>query len=299
MRQWHVAFFFDFDVGTYTVIEDKQWSHYVMFTQLSDYHFLFNILLIIISTLQIAVSNESALNEQVDLSLTTSLAKYTNHISLQDDSPPLSHESSESDEVSFIDKILSFMINNLNKITSFLILILSSVNISLISAVYFLYILYFILYPDRVKERNSLSVRLLLILSYIHLLGFVSFQIPYFQESLVCINDYCIFIFQTIGLTKLVMADYDGAPQCYPIGGQSTELVPCYHPLSIHGMLPVMAIVVIVYLQLMITSSSTYDVVERSMQNETVKAQKQKESILNQLEIEYQNRQESNYFVGS
>lgn len=46
-----------------TVIQDKQWQHYLLLSQLSEYHFLFNLLLIVISILQITVANETALKE--------------------------------------------------------------------------------------------------------------------------------------------------------------------------------------------------------------------------------------------
>ena len=263
-----------------------------MFTQLSDYHFLFNMLLIIISTLQMAVSDEVATVNET--SLASSLAKYTTHISLHGSTPPQSSLSATTiEDYTFVDKVISFIINNLNKITNILILILSSVNISLISLVYFLYILYFILFPDRMKERNSLSMKLLLIISYLHLFAFVLFQMPTFQEHVLTINNFSILVFRTIGLSKLVLAYYEGAPMCYPLNGATAEMVQCYHPLSIHGMLPVMAITVIVYIQKMITASSVYDVVERSIQNESKKAKQRQESIMDYLEMEFKTRQES------
>ena len=46
-----------------TIIQDKQWQHYLLLSQLSEYHFLFNLLLIVISILQITVANETALKE--------------------------------------------------------------------------------------------------------------------------------------------------------------------------------------------------------------------------------------------
>ena len=249
-------------------------------------------LLIIISTLQMAVSDEVATVNET--SLASSLAKYTTHISLHSSNPPQSNLSpSTIEDYTFVDKAFSFIINNLSKITNILILILSSVNISLISLVYFLYMLYFILFPDRMKERNSRSMRLLLIFSYLHLFAFVLFQIPSFQEQILTINNYNILVFRTIGLSKLILAYYEGAPMCYPINGITTEMVRCYHPLSIHGMLPVMAITVIVYIQKMITASSVYDVVERSIENESKKAKQREESIMEQLEMEYKTRQES------
>ena len=58
-------------------------------------------------------------------------------------------------------------------------------------------------------------------------------------------------------------------------------------------MLPVMAITVIVYIQKMITASSVYDVVERSIQNESKKAKQRQESIMDYLEMEFKTRQES------
>ena len=45
------------------IIQDKQWQHYLLLSQLSEYHFLFNMLLIVISILQITVANETALKE--------------------------------------------------------------------------------------------------------------------------------------------------------------------------------------------------------------------------------------------
>ena len=39
--------------------QSKQWNHYLMLSQLSQYQFLFNILLMFISVLQIAVTNET------------------------------------------------------------------------------------------------------------------------------------------------------------------------------------------------------------------------------------------------
>ena len=249
-------------------------------------------LLIIISTLQMAVSDEVATVNET--SLATSLAKYTTHISLHSSNPPQSNLSPNAiEDYTFVDKAISFIINNLSKITNILILILSSVNISLISLVYFLYILYFILFPDRMKERNSLSMKLLLVFSYLHLFVSVAFQIPTFQEHVLTINDFTILVFRTIGLSKLVLAYYEGAPMCYPINGVTTEMVQCYHPLSLHGMLPVMAITVIVYIQKMITASSVYEVVERSIENESKKAQRREESIVDQLEMEFKTRQES------
>lgn len=249
-------------------------------------------LLIIISTMQMAVSDEVATVNET--SLATSLAKYTTHISLHGSNPPQSNMSPTTiEDYTFIDKAISFVINNLSKITNILILILSSVNISLISLVYFLYILYFILFPDRMKERNSLSIKLLLIFSYFHLFVFVVFQIPTFQEYILTVNNFSILVFRTIGLSKLVLSYYDGAPMCYPLNGITTEMVECYHPLSIHGMLPVMAIIVIVYIQKMITSSSIYDVVERSIENESKKAKQRQESIMEQLDMEFKTRQES------
>ena len=43
------------------LIENKQWQHYLMLSQLSDYHFLLNMLLVVISILQITVANERKL----------------------------------------------------------------------------------------------------------------------------------------------------------------------------------------------------------------------------------------------
>ena len=54
-----------------------------------------------------------------------------------------------------------------------------------------------------------------------------------------------------------------------------------------------MAITVIVYIQKMITASSVYEVVERSIENESKKAQRREESIVDQLEMEFKTRQES------
>ena len=45
-------------IDHFGLIDDKQWQHYLMLSHLSDYHFLLNMLLIVISILQITVAKE-------------------------------------------------------------------------------------------------------------------------------------------------------------------------------------------------------------------------------------------------
>lgn len=142
------------------------------------------------------------------------------------------------------------------------------------------------------KKRNSLAIRLLLLLSYLHLFAFVVYQIPFFHETTVCINDFCLPIVRTIGLSKLVLVSYDGMPECYPAYGDMTP-VTCNSPLSIRGMLPIMMIVILLYFQKMICFSNAYNLVVKKIRSEQIKEQKRRGALLDQVRSEYTNRQES------
>ena len=145
------------------------------------------------------------------------------------------------------------------------------------------------------KKRNSLAMRLLLVVSYFHLFAFVVYQVPFFKETTVCVKDFCIPLMRTIGLSKLVLVAYDGMPVCYPPIGDMSNPIPCSSPLSIRGMLPVMLIVVIIYFQKMICSSNIYELVEQQIRSEEAKAVKRRAKLLEQIEMEYSNRQRGRY----
>ena len=147
-----------------------------MISSLSRYHFICNILLIIICILQLSVAKEThnetnnesnketnketqvnvheslppkerlkeALQASVSYLSNRSLLKSTKEKSNRRESIIGEDEQEEIKEENMIDKVLNFMTIHINKITCILILILSSSYISLISAVYFLYILYFV-----------------------------------------------------------------------------------------------------------------------------------------------------------
>ena len=203
--------------------------------------------------------------------------------------------------------MIQFCVIHVNKITSVLVLFLSSSFWSLISIIYFLYILFFMLaleenvtislFPDSLKKRNSMAIRLLLLLSYLHLFAFVVYQIPFFHETTVCINDFCLPIVRTIGLSKLVLVTYDGMPECYPAYGDMTP-VTCNSPLSIRGMLPIMMIVILLYFQKMICNSDMYGVVLKSMKDEEKRADKKRETILQQMNEAYVRRKEGESVSG-
>lgn len=143
-----------------TIIQDKQWQHYLLLSQLSEYHFLFNMLLIVISILQITVANETALKEaeanpEESQSLTVSKRQSLRSLlnsrhtqrglfssfkeNLKDDR--LSHSYQESilndKEETFVDRVFHWIDDSLprffasdvvhtNKITSVLVLLLST-----------------------------------------------------------------------------------------------------------------------------------------------------------------------------
>lgn len=151
------------------------------------------------------------------------------------------------------------------------------------------------LFPDAMKKRNSLVMHLLLIVSYFHLFAFVVYQVPFFKETTVCVQDFCIPLMRTIGLSKLVLVPYDGMPVCYPPIGDMSNPIPCNSPLSIRGMLPVMLIVVIIYFQKMICSSSMYELVEQQIRSEEAKGVKRRNKLLEQIKMEYSNRQSGRY----
>lgn len=205
-------------------------------------------------------------------------------------------ENSEMDET--VDRVLHFLVLNINKITSVLILILSSSFTSLISAVYFLYILFFILFPEKMRRRNSLSMTLLLLIAFLHLAAFTTFQMPFFQESDYCVNSFCIQIWHTIGLTKLVLKDYEGAPVCYIQQDEEVRQVKCENPLSIRGMLPVVLIVILLYFQKMICNSTMYGLVAKSIKEEEKKAEKKREQLLEKVNQEYVRRKEGENAAG-
>ena len=135
-----------------------------MISSLSRYHFLCNILLIIVCILQLSVAKETqkdkpenmheslppkerlkeALQASVSYLSNRSLLKSRKEKSNRRDSIIGEDEQEEIKEENMMDKVLNFMTIHINKITCILILILSSSYISLISAVYFLYILYFV-----------------------------------------------------------------------------------------------------------------------------------------------------------
>ena len=282
-----------------------------MLSQLSQYQFLFNILLMFISVLQIAVTNETRERKQVSeqelqrsrkdstyqiikASLSASVARFRSGLgfSQSSDRNDLMDSSDMDEKEETVDRFIHFLVLNINKITSMLILILSSTFTSLISAVYFIYILFFIVFPEKMRKRNSLSMTLLLVLSFLHLAAYTFFQLPFFQEADFCIGSYCIPVWHTIGLTKLVLMDYDGAPTCTVQMDDTIVSVKCENPLSIRGMLPVMLIVVILYFQKMISNSDMYGVVLKSMKDEEKRAGKKREKILQQMNEAYVRRKE-------
>lgn len=136
-----------------------------MISSLSRYHFFCNIILIVICVLQLAVTKEQNKDtpkeeelkekkthkkrDRLKTILGTSVSYLTSH-SLrkswhkEDHEEDEYHDDEEKEEDNMIDKALRFITIHINKITSVLILILSSTYISLISGVYFLYILYFV-----------------------------------------------------------------------------------------------------------------------------------------------------------
>ena len=277
-----------------------------MLAELSPYYFLFNILLIFVSILQIAVANETkkethTLQKSKDsayhilkASLSASVAKFR---SGWGNSQPSERRNSvemaeyaEAEET--VDRVVHFLVLNINKITSMLILILSSSFTSLISAVYFLYILFFILFPEKMRRRNSLSMTLLLLIAFIHLAAFTAFQMPFFQESNYCVNSFCIQVWHTIGLTKLVLKDYDGAPVCYIQQEDDIRQVKCENPLSLRGMLPVVLIVILLYFQKMICNSTMYGLVAKSIKEEEEKAEKKRAKLVEKVNQEYIRRNE-------
>lgn len=282
-----------------------------MLSQLSQYQFLFNILLMFISVLQIAVTNETRERKQVSeqelqrsrkdstyqiikASLSASVARFRSGLgfSQSSDRNDLTDSSDMDEKEETVDRFIHFLVLNINKITSMLILILSSTFTSLISAVYFFYILFFIVFPEKMRKRNSLSMTLLLVLSFLHLAAYTFFQLPFFQEADFCIGSYCIPVWHTIGLTKLVLMDYDGAPTCTVQMDDTIVSVKCENPLSIRGMLPVMLIVVILYFQKMISNSDMYGVVLKSMKDEEKRAGKKREKTLQQMNEAYVRRKE-------
>ena len=284
-----------------------------MLAELSPYYFLFNILLIFVSVLQIAVANETqkegvrAFQKSKDSayhmlksSLSASVAKFRSGWGLSQSSERRDSvetiENSEMDET--VDRVFHFLVLNINKITSVLILILSSSFTSLISAVYFLYILFFILFPEKMRRRNSLSMTLLLLSAFLHLAAFTTFQMPFFQESDYCVNSFCIQIWHTIGLTKLVLKDYEGAPVCYIQQDEEVRQVKCENPLSIRGMLPVVLIVILLYFQKMICNSTMYGLVAKSIKEEEKKAEKKREQLLEKVNQEYVRRKEGENAAG-
>lgn len=202
--------------------------------------------------------------------------------------------------------MIQFCVIHVNKITSVLVLFLSSSFWSLISIIYFLYILFFMLaleenvtislFPDSLKKRNSMAIRLLLLLSYLHLFAFVVYQIPFFHEATVCINDFYLPIVRTIGLSKLVLVTYDGMPECYPAYGDMTP-VTCNSPLSIRGMLPIIMIVILLYFQKMICYSDAYNLVVKKIRSEQIKEQKRRDTLLEQVRSDYASRQEGRILV--
>lgn len=113
---------------------------------------------------------------------------------------------------------------------------------------------------------------------------------PSFQEINYCTDSYCIPIFRTIGLSKFVSVHYEGEPVCYSQFVRD-EVIPCYHPLSIHGMLPVMLIVTILYLQKIILNSPAYDVVLKNNKAEEEKATKRCDELVDYCLQQYDDRQ--------
>ena len=117
------------------------------------------------------------------------------------------------------------------------------------------------------------------------------YQIPSFQEINYCTENFCIQVFRTIGLSKFVSAHYEGEPICYSQFVKEV-IIPCFHPLSIQGMLPVMMIVIILYLQKIIANSDAYHVILKNMKADKSKAAKQRQELVDHCLAQYDDRQE-------
>lgn len=103
-------------------------------------------------------------------------------------------------------------------------------------------------------------------------------QIPQFQEITYCRGARnCLYVMETIGLNKVILSDYAGAPTCQhtrlrheglslvappddavsellallrtsdSVAGGETDPSLCAHPLAWRGMMPLMMIIVILY----------------------------------------------------
>ena len=105
-------------------------------------------------------------------------------------------------------------------------------------------------------------------------------------------NSFCIQVWHTIGLTKLVLKDYDGAPVCYIQQEDDIRQVKCENPLSLRGMLPVVLIVILLYFQKMICNSTMYGLVAKSIKEEEEKAEKKRAKLVEKVNQEYIRRNE-------
>ena len=304
------------------ILANEQWRKFLMISSVSRAHFFWNIVLIVVCVLQVTVSKEQkddvintvkimlpkkrAKKRQLKVLIRNSMSYLSSHSLLKREKSNQEITKKDEDDIDkdayedyeekdgVIDKCIRFITMHITKITCVLILILSASYISIISAIYFIYILYFCVNPVKLKVRNSFSTRLLLFLSYLHLLSINLYQLPSFQEINYCSGNFCIQVFRTIGLSKFVSVRYEGEPICYSQLIED-EIVECSHPLSITGMLPVMLIVVILYLQKVISNSTAYDMIDRNLKVDEKKGERRREVLVDGIINDYSNRQEGKW----
>ncbi|KAK8805823.1 hypothetical protein WA158_002479 [Blastocystis sp. Blastoise] len=134
------------------------------------------------------------------------------------------------------ETICAFVVCNITRIIQIFIFLVSSSNASLLSSVYFLFSIYYMIKPDKLRQVGNRPLMNLRIFALVHLFMLVIYQFPFFNP--VESDDSFPFL-SFLGLHKFVMTSYNNNPVCYEfhLTRSPRGTTYCPSPMEIDGIL--------------------------------------------------------------
>ena len=134
------------------------------------------------------------------------------------------------------ESLCSFIFMNITLIIQIFIFLVSANLPNVLTAVYFIFSLYYIVHPEKIRQIDNKPLFYLRVYALIHLIIIVLYQLPIIPD-MYNIGDFPIMSF--LGLHKLVMSPYENNPQCLDMRFFNTlrEDTYCSNPVELDGIL--------------------------------------------------------------
>ncbi|KAK8792901.1 hypothetical protein WA158_005065 [Blastocystis sp. Blastoise] len=252
-------------------VSTPQVNHYIFLDRVGAYYILFPFLIFFILLLR-----KQMYLELYDIQITQAKLNYVDFINTY--------------SLSIWNRIRKFVVLYISTICMVFLVLLCTQSINIFSTIYFAYTLYFLYQPDKLRIPHSVPFKILTYITYLNILIMLIYQIPYIPDINECTLYACSSLYYLFGLKKIILVPYNGAPTCSEDPLEEGVFTECPDAFSLDGLLSLILIVIVLYMQTVIQSLRCYEDAIRFFENE----RKQKGRNRNTILLEQRERFETN-----